>query len=101
MPCDRHSQLLPPSEVIQTPPHETTTVTGLEWRGWTQIEWIPGKSIPPPNQFFRSGKSQRERTNSHELPRSLERNKPPGIVPAQSVRGSSAPPASSPQMSSS
>jgi hypothetical protein len=41
--------------------------------------------------------SHSDLTSDHVSPRSLERNSPPGIVPAQSTFGSSAPPASSVQ----
>ena len=56
---------------------------------------MPGKSYPPPNHCVRSGMSQSERTNSHDAPRSGDRNRPPGMVPHHSSSGRSAGPFSS------
>src|SRR5438552_3536245 len=81
IPWARHSQVAPPSVVAQTPPHDTPTLTSRPFLGWTRMEWMPGKSAPPPNHSRRLGLSHRERTISHEEPPSAERNSPPGRVP--------------------
>ena len=87
MPWARHCQVAPPSRVDQTPPQDTATAIRSPSRGSTQMEWIPGASVPPPNQARRSGWSHRLRTRLQEPPRSAERNRPPGMVPAQSRPG--------------
>src|SRR5256885_107392 len=46
MPLARHCQVVPPSRVIHTPPHETPTVTWRASRGSTQLDWRPGSSAP-------------------------------------------------------
>src|SRR5439155_1587876 len=100
MPFARHSQVVPPSRVIHTPPHETPTVTWRASRGSTQIEWRPGSSAPPPNHSRRLGWRHSDSTNCHDDPRSRERNSPPDSVPHHSVPGSVSCPASSAQTSS-
>ena len=87
MPWAAAVQVAPPSSVSHTPPQETATETRAASRGSTQMEWIPGKSAPPPTQFSRPGWSQRLRTMVHEVPRSPLRNSPPGMVPAHSTPG--------------
>ena len=68
--ADANSRRRP--RVSQTPPQEMPTVTRRESRGSTQIEWMPGTSSPPPNQFLRSGRSQSGRFSSHVAPPSSE-----------------------------
>src|SRR5436853_7689523 len=92
MPVARMAQLAPPSSVRQAPPQEIPTSTRRESRGSTQMEWMPGKSYPPPNQYLRSGTSQSGRFSSQDSPPSADLNNPPGRVPHQSTPGSSAPP---------
>jgi hypothetical protein len=53
MPSPEQSQVTPLSVVVHTPPQETPSCTRLASRGSTQMEWIPGKSAPPPNHFLR------------------------------------------------
>src|SRR6266480_1751580 len=100
MPWARHSQVVPPSRVIHTPPHETPTVTWRASRGSTQIEWRPGSSAPPPNHSRRLGWRHSDSTSCHDDPRSRERNSPPGSVPHHSVPGSVSWPASNAHTSS-
>src|SRR6266513_913570 len=100
MPWARHSQVVPPSRVIHTPPHETPTVTWRASRGSTQIEWRPGSSAPPPNHSRRLGWRHSDSTSCHDDPWSPERNNPPGSVPHHSVPGSVSCPASSAHTSS-
>src|SRR5579871_2835887 len=77
-------QLAPPSSVSHTPPDDTPTRIVSKLRGSRQTEWMPGDSSPPPNQPARSGRSHSPRTRSQLLPPSVERNSPPGAVPAHS-----------------
>src|SRR4051794_16931802 len=99
MPSPSQAQVSPPSLVTQTPPQETPTATLSESRGSTQTEWAPAKSRPPPNHCLRRGSSHSGRLSDQVSPRSSERNRPPGTVPAQSVPGWSLPPVVSSQMS--
>ncbi len=57
MPVISESQVAPPSVVVTTPPQETATCTRFASRGSTQIEWMPGRSAPPPIHFLRRGLS--------------------------------------------
>src|SRR5687767_24103 len=98
MPVALHSQLSPPSWVTHTPPQETPTRIVFDERGSTQIEWMPGKSAPPPIHLLRPGLSHSGRFSSQLAPRSEERKSPPGRVPHHSTPGSSSPPASSAQI---
>ena len=58
------------------PPVDTATQMRLELRGSTQIEWMPGRSAPPPFHCLRFGCSHSERTMSQLCPLSVERNNP-------------------------
>jgi hypothetical protein len=77
----------PSSSVRQVPPQEMPTSTTSAERGSTQTECRPGWSKPPPIHWARLGSSQRARTSSHVVPRSDDRNSPPGMVPAQRAPG--------------
>src|SRR5262245_16746465 len=101
MPVARTSQVWPPSSVSQTPPQEMPRKIRLPLLGSTQIEWIPGKSAPPPNHDLRRGSSQSERTSSQDAPESLDRNRPPGKVPHHRTPGCERCPAASDQIISS
>src|SRR2546428_11435551 len=85
MPLARHSQVVPPSPVIHTPPHDTPTVTWRASRGSTQIEWRPGSSAPPPNHSRRLGGRHSDPTSCPDDPPSRERDSPPGSVPHPSL----------------
>src|SRR6516225_47263 len=61
MPSPRWPQVAPPSSVNQIPPVETAMNKRRELRGSTQIEWMPGRSAPPPIHCRRLGWSQSER----------------------------------------
>src|SRR2546430_14210372 len=94
MPLARHSQVVPPSRVIQTPPHVTPTVTWSASRGSTQIEWRPGSSAPPPTHSRRLGWRDTDSTSSHDTPWPPDRHNPPATVPHHSVTGSASSPPS-------
>ena len=55
MPVIAESQVAPPSVVVTTPPQDTPTCTRFASRGSTQMEWMPGRSAPPPIHFLRRG----------------------------------------------
>ena len=52
--------------VSHAPPVETPASTRRGSRGSTLMEWMPGKSYPPPIHCFSSGRSQRDRTSRQE-----------------------------------
>jgi len=89
MPLVCGSHVAPPSRVRHTPPLDTATTTVRGSRGSTQIEWMAAWSAPPPFHFTRVGWFQSDSTSFHDAPRSSERNRPPGIVPAHSAPGAS------------
>src|SRR6185369_2252160 len=96
LPPMRHD--LPPSRVVQAPPVYTPITMSSESLGFTQMEWRPGYSAPPPLHCSRSGSSHIDRFSAHELPPSSDLERPPGIVPHQSTPGRSVPPSSSAQI---
>ena len=68
MPSPRRVQLPPPSSVSQMPPVETAIHTRFALRGSTQIEWMPGRSAPPPVHCLRTGCSHSARIISQLCP---------------------------------
>src|SRR5262249_19274779 len=91
IPSPRSVQPAPPSSVNQIPPVETAIHTRRELRGSTQIEWIPGRSAPPPIHCLRladpraSGScptSARDRSTGEARPRERSTPKAAGLVAA-------------------
>jgi hypothetical protein len=81
------AQVAPPSRVRHAPPQLTPTTTSSGSLGCTQIEWIAGRSAPPPNQPRREGWSQSPRTSDQRAPSSSLTKRPPPTVPHQSAPG--------------
>lgn len=74
----------PASMVPITPPQETPMTTRLASVGSTSTLEIPGISPPAtPNQRLRSGIDQSGSLSCQLSPPSSDRNRPPGMVPAQ------------------
>jgi len=85
MPREAIFQVSPLSRVCHAPPQEMPSVMRRCRAGRCKWNGCPDGHSRRPNHSARSGRRHRLSTSAQDAPRSLERNRPPGMVPAHRV----------------